>query len=93
LNSLFTGRHVVVNPMMLAGSGLDELCYIADTSDKMITLCRELMNTPITTETLAIRRKLLFPQFSNEYQAKRLAEMIDFQDTLKTTTAFNVICN
>jgi hypothetical protein len=76
LNSLFTGRHVVVNPMMLAGSGLDELCHIAATPDKMISVCRELMKTPFSADILEERRKLLFPVFSNEYQAKRLIDMI-----------------
>ena len=80
LNSLFSGRHVVVNPMMLAGSGLDELCHIADTSKKMIEVCCELMKTPFSTDILEHRRKLLFPVFSNEYQAGRLIEMINFQD-------------
>ena len=80
LNSLFSGRHVVVNTMMLAGSGLDELCCIADTSDKMIALCRERMNIPFTTDILEKRRNLLFPVFSNEYQAKRLVEMICWHD-------------
>jgi hypothetical protein len=80
LNSLFSGRHVVVNPMMLAGSGLDDLCYIADTSEKMIHVCRELMKIPFSTDVLEKRRKQLFPVFSNSYQAKRLVEMINFQD-------------
>ena len=76
LNSLFTGRHIVVNPMMLAGSGLDNLCHIADTAEGMTHLCCSLMDTPFSIEALEERRKLLFPVFSNEYQAKRLIEMI-----------------
>jgi len=76
LNSLFTGRHIVVNPMMLAGSGLDNLCHIADTPEKMTEVCRELMDKPFSTDILDERRKLLFPVFSNEYQAKRLIDMI-----------------
>ena len=80
LNSLFTGRHVVVNPMMLAGSGLEALCHIADTSQKMIEMACELMKTPFFADTLAMRRKLLFPVFSNEYQAQKLIEMIYSQD-------------
>ncbi len=78
LNSLFTGRHVVVNPMMLAGSGLDALCHIADPPEKMIQKCHELMNIPFSTDIIKERRKLLFPVFSNEYQAKRLIGMINF---------------
>ena len=76
LNSLFAGRYVVVNQMMLAGSGLDDLCFIADTAGKMIDTCHELMIEPFTNKILEQRRKLLFPFFSNEYQAKRLIEMI-----------------
>ncbi|MDR0573172.1 MAG: glycosyltransferase [Tannerella sp.] len=78
LNSLFAGRHVVANSMMLAGSGLDALCHIADAPEKMIEKCNELMNIPFSTDILDERRKLLFPVFSNEYQAKRLIEMINF---------------
>ena len=83
LNSLFSGRHVVVNPMMLAGSGLDELCHIAGTPEKMIEKCRELMTIPFTTDIVTKRRKLLFPFFSNEYQAGRIVKMINFQITQK----------
>ena len=78
LNSLFSGRHIVVNPMMLAGSGLDALCHIADTPEKMIATCRSLMEIPFSTDTLKARQALLFPVFSDEYQAKRLIEMIKF---------------
>jgi hypothetical protein len=76
LNSLFSGRHVVVNLMMLAGSGLDELCHISDSPDEMIEICKKLMTIPFTADLLDKRRELLFPVFSNEYQAKRLADMI-----------------
>ena len=79
LNSLFSGRHVVVNPLMLAGSGLDELCHIAHTPVEMIDKCRELMTVPFTPEIIEKRSTLLFPVFSDEYQAKRLAEMIQFK--------------
>ena len=78
LNSLFAGRHVVVNPMMLAGSGLDALCYIAGTPEKMIEVCRRLMDTPFTACTLEKRSEKLFPFFSDKYQAERLIGMIRF---------------
>ncbi|MDR1524587.1 MAG: glycosyltransferase [Tannerella sp.] len=76
LNSLFAGRHVVVNPTMLAGSGLDELCHIAGTPDEMIDTCRKLMKKPFSPDIPEERRKRLFPVFSNAYQAKRLTDMI-----------------
>jgi hypothetical protein len=76
LNSLFTGRHVVVNPTMLAGSGLDELCHVVRMPYEMIDTCRELMEKPFTADMLEKRRERLFPVFSDEYQAKRLIDMI-----------------
>ncbi len=76
LNSLFAGRHVVVNSMMLAGSGLDALCHIADTPDEMISVCRRLMKEPFSSTEIERRNQLLFPMYSNIYQAKKLIEII-----------------
>jgi hypothetical protein len=76
LNSLFTGRNLVVNPMMLAGSGLDELCCIAYNREEMIKCCNELMQKPFTDDCIELRKKLLFPAFSDEYQAERLITML-----------------
>lgn len=78
LNSLFAGRHVVVNSMMLAGSGLDELCHIADTPEAMTGICHELMRQPFSTDILDKRRKALFPIYSDKYQAEKLVRMINF---------------
>ncbi|MDR1406421.1 MAG: glycosyltransferase family 1 protein [Tannerella sp.] len=76
LNSLFAGRHTVVNTAMLAGTGLDPLCFTADTPPEMISLCRELMRKPFTADSLLSREKLLFPAFSDDFQARRLVDMI-----------------
>ncbi|WP_102408309.1 mannosyltransferase [Parabacteroides bouchesdurhonensis] len=76
LNSLFAGRHTVVNRLMLAGSGLDSLCCIADTPEEMIHACNNLMNVPLDESAIIQRRKLLEPFFSNKYQGSRLYKMI-----------------
>ena len=76
LNCLFAGRHIVVNPLMLTGSGLDSLCVTADTPDRMVRICHELMQKPFSTDCLYEREKRLFPTFSGAYQAQRLADMI-----------------
>jgi len=78
LNSLFAGRHVVVNPMLLAGSGLDELCQIADTPAMMLEKCSALMSIPFTSAICEKRRDILFPFFSNDYQARLIIKMINF---------------
>ena len=76
LNSLFGGRHTLVNSLMLAGSGLDSLCCIANTPEEMISECNRLMEIPVDEKTIAQREKLLFPAFSNKEQAKKLIKMI-----------------
>ncbi len=76
LNSLFAGRHIVVNRLMLTGSGLDALCHIADTPEQMIATCKSLMAQPLTEEMIEDRKKVLIPAYSNPYQAKRLYAML-----------------
>jgi hypothetical protein len=76
LNSLFAGRHVAVNSLMLTGSGLEAVCHVADTPEQMVRLCRRLMDTPFSADELRAREACLFPGFSDEYQARRLVEMI-----------------
>jgi hypothetical protein len=86
LNSLFSGRNVVVNPVMLSGSGLDELCHVARNREEMINICNGLMQKPFTEEGLELRRKLLFPVFSNEYQAERLIALLSNNERLDLIT-------
>lgn len=76
LNSLFAGRHTVVNREMVTGSGLDALCHIADTPDKMVETCTLLMQKPFTEELITERIDKLYPSFSNRYQGERLYKMI-----------------
>jgi len=77
LNSLFAGRHTVVNSLMLAGSGLEPLCSVAETPGEMIRTCNQLMLTPFSTDALRERTNRLFPIFSDKHQAQRLIAMID----------------
>ncbi len=76
LNSLFAGRHLLVNPLMLNGSGLDSLCTIAETEADLQDKCIELLQTPFDQKQIELRRKLLFPQFSNKPQAERLYKIL-----------------
>lgn len=76
LNSLFAGRYVVVNSLMLNGSGLESLCHVADTPEQMIETCRQLMHTPFSKAAIDARKRSLFPVFSTAYQAQRLEQLI-----------------
>lgn len=76
LNSLFAGRYTIVNQEMVTGSGLEDLCYIANTPKEMIDTCKLLMEQPMTPELIEKRRKLLFPNYSNKQQGERLYNLI-----------------
>lgn len=76
LNSLFSGRHTLVNSLMLTGTGLDDLCTIANTPEEMISACHELMQIPMTPERIAQREYLLFPKYSNIHLAEKLESFL-----------------
>lgn len=76
LNSLFAGRHTVVNSLMLAGSGLDSLCHIADSPEELVRTCNALMEQPFTPADIERRKSLLFPTFSNLSQARKIEHLI-----------------
>lgn len=76
LNGLFAGRHAVVNSLMLTGSGLENLCHIADTPEEIIQACHSLMTRPFDAQAIADRKALLFPVYSDTHQAQRLKELI-----------------
>jgi hypothetical protein len=77
LNSLFAGRHVVANRLMLSGSGLEALCHIADTPEEMLDACRRLLRTPFTTKDVDTRTARLVPEYTSAYQAGRILRMLD----------------
>lgn len=72
LNTLFMGRHIVANNVMLQGTGLAELCHIANTPDKQIEVCNTLIDLPFTKKDMVKRENLLFPQYDNIEQAKKI---------------------
>lgn len=76
LNSLFAGRHIVANRLMMKGTGLDALCHLADTPEQFIAACNAIMQMPFTESMIEARKQQLLPQFSNRYQGERLCEVI-----------------
>jgi hypothetical protein len=76
LNTLFAGKHVVVNDKMVVGSGLDAICHLASTPEKQIEKCNELMQQPFNQSEIEKRTSLLIPNFSNKYLADRIIELI-----------------
>ena len=61
LHALFCGRHCLVNSPMVAGTGLGDLCRVADTAEAMRNELNRLMQTDFTTADIALRTERLSP--------------------------------
>lgn len=76
LNTLFNGRHTVVNNNMLTGTGLDDICYVANTPNELIEQCSLLMEKPFNEKTMQHRKQILEPTYSNKYLAAQLTSYL-----------------
>lgn len=76
LNSLFLGRHVIANDLMLVGTGLERLCHVAHSASEAVELCHVLMKQPITEDLLRERRELLSTRYDTIGQGKRIASYL-----------------
>lgn len=70
LNSLYAGRHCLVNSNMVAGTKLGELCTVADTPESFCTALDELMSRPFTQRDIDSRKALLGDLYSNKANAR-----------------------
>lgn len=72
INVLFQGRHVVVNKPMVANTGLEELCHVAEHATDFVEIIEALRNKPFTREEVQKRETVLVERFSNAQHARRL---------------------
>ena len=70
LNALFNGRHIIVNKAGEAGSGLHELCNVADDGNAFIVLINTLFAQPFATQKMQQRNVALKKLYNNEISAK-----------------------
>lgn len=76
LNSLYAGRHCLVNGNMVAGTRLGELCTVADTAERQLDSLDSLMDKPFTESDLKYRSNMMGALYSNEANAAVLARML-----------------
>ena len=76
LNTLYNGRHCLVNEAMLNGTGLETLCEIADTPDQLRQKLDELSQKPFQKDEAEARMKVLSKTYSNSGNADRLIEAV-----------------
>ncbi|MDZ7777970.1 MAG: hypothetical protein U5L09_21325 [Bacteroidales bacterium] len=69
LNTLFNGRHILVNPKMVAGTMAENLCVTANDEFELQRKVMQLMETPFDEHTLSERKRLLEKYYSNNNNA------------------------
>ncbi len=72
LFSLFNGRHCIVNTAGVAGSGLENLCHIANTVSEYKQLIQQLFYQLFTEEECKIRQTALTHLYNNEQNVQEI---------------------
>lgn len=76
LNTLFQGRSCIVNPEMVAGTGLEHLCEMTTDSEEILRKIDELFKREFNNEEIENRAKVLLNNYSNSLNISRLIDAI-----------------
>jgi hypothetical protein len=76
LAALFNGRHCLVNSPMIANTGLEDLCSVADSAEEMRGLILKKMNEPFNQALVSRREYILAAGFSNEKNVDKLIALL-----------------
>ncbi len=77
LAALFSGRFCIVNSPMVAGTGLADLCIMADTADEMKSRLDEVMNmSSFPQKEQELRKNVLLEKFSNHANATLMMNLL-----------------
>ena len=77
LQALHQSRFCLCNALMLAGTGLEDLCFRAGEPEAWIALIQQLIKRPFLPEDLAKRRDLLGSAYSDVENAKKILTWIE----------------
>ncbi|MCX6269245.1 MAG: glycosyltransferase family 1 protein [Bacteroidetes bacterium] len=76
LNALFNGRYCLVNPAMVAGTSLEELCSIATGEEAFKLELKRLFLLEFTQNQINKRESILREHYSNQNNCKLLLEIL-----------------
>ncbi len=76
LAALFTGKHCVVNSIMVNNTGLEELCWVQNSPGEMSKEIVRLFELPFNMEEKQKREAILYKNFSNTIGVKKLVSLI-----------------
>jgi len=81
LNALFNGRHCLVNPGMVVGTELGNLCEIASDTKELQQKVAVLMEQPFDEARINLRGEVLFKRHSNKENCNRLLNLLSLFST------------
>jgi hypothetical protein len=76
LNALYNGRHCIVNANAIEGTGLKDVCHLAEDANDFKQVIQTLYERPFTFLDLQQRREKLQHQYNNHITATRLIAQI-----------------
>ncbi len=76
LAALFRGKFALVNPPMVANTGLESLCVIAETAPAMKSQLKKLFTEEFLTTEVEKRKLVLGENFSNKKNMVKIVELI-----------------
>lgn len=76
LNALFNGRFCLVNPGMVAGTSLEELCCLANHADHFKDELHRIFMMEFTREEISRRDSLLQLTYSNQENCRLLTDVL-----------------
>ena len=75
LHSLYGGKYCMANPLMLSGSGLDNLCILYRSPSEAIEKIEEFMNLPFE-ETEIKKRQRALNEYQNSFNARKIISVL-----------------
>lgn len=76
LHALFSGRHCLVNPAAVDGTGLEALCHIAADAGSFAKNISTLSKRLFTNDIKEVRRKALLQEYDNAKNARRFIQWV-----------------
>jgi len=76
LNAVFRGRHVLTNETMVAGTGIESACHLANGAAAFKSVVTQLYRKPFEEEELVLRERLREMHHDDGTNARRLISWI-----------------
>ncbi len=81
LYALYNGRFCLVNDLMLAGTGLEEACELANDAEEWIVQIKRLMGESFKETDIEKRKLILKEQYDNRRNAHRILRFLSENHT------------